>query len=108
MAAAHSLRELKDDKTAYAIYYDLLTGERKIRGWIGCEANGHAEESEGAGEDRILRGSGIYPVCRAFGWDAYRTMHKKDPNPVRAVAATSWRTILIRRRPKALVKATER
>ncbi len=29
MAAAHSLRELKDDKSAYAIYYDLLTGERK-------------------------------------------------------------------------------
>src|SRR5579864_3874237 len=29
MAAAHSLRELKDDKSAYAVYYDLLTGGRK-------------------------------------------------------------------------------
>src|SRR5215472_9964476 len=29
MAAAQALRELKAEKQAYAIYYDLLTGERK-------------------------------------------------------------------------------
>src|SRR6266850_345556 len=34
MAAAHSLRELKDNSSAYAVYYDVLTGGRKADGLV--------------------------------------------------------------------------
>jgi len=34
MAAAHSLRDLKDNRSAYDVYYDVLTGERKGDGLI--------------------------------------------------------------------------
>lgn len=42
-----------------------------------------------------------------IGWDAWRTMHKKDPNPVRAVAASMLAHDPDAASADALVKATE-
>src|SRR4029077_2220515 len=34
MAAAHALRTLKDDTSAYAVYYDILSGGRRTGGLL--------------------------------------------------------------------------
>lgn len=87
MAAAHSLRELKDNASAYAVYFGLLTGTRKTGdGFIAEQVNTLKNPRELA-KIGFSEGIGFVPFA-GIGWDAYRTMHKKDPNPVRAVAAT--------------------
>jgi HEAT repeat protein len=87
MAAAHSLRVLKDNSDAYAVYFDLLTGNRKSGdGLIATQVETLKNPKELA-KIGFSEGVGFIPFA-GIGWDAYRTMHKKDPNPVRAVAAT--------------------
>jgi HEAT repeat protein len=86
MAAAHSLRDLKDSASAYSVYYDVLTGNRKSDGLI-------AKQMETLHDPKELTrigaevGMGYIPFV-GIGWDAWRYTHKKDPNPVRAVAAS--------------------
>jgi HEAT repeat protein len=87
MAAAHSLRELKDDKSAYAVYFGLLTGERKSGDGMIAQQIETLKNPKELAKIGISEGIGFIPFA-GIGWDAYRTMHKKDPNPVRAAAAT--------------------
>jgi HEAT repeat protein len=105
MAAAHSLRQLKDDKSAYAIYYDLLTGERKSNDGLIAQQLDTLRNPKELAKIGISEGVGFIPFA-GIGWDAYRTMHKKDPNPVRAVAATYLAHDPDPASAKALVKAT--
>lgn len=105
MAAAHALRELKDNKSAYEVYYDLLTGERKSADGLIAQQVSTLKNPREMAKIGISEGVGFIPFA-GIGWDAWRTMHKKDPNPVRAVAA-----ILLAHDPdpasaRALVKAT--
>jgi HEAT repeat protein len=105
MAAAQSLRELNDDKSAYAVYYDLLTGERKTNDGLIARQLEMLKDPKVLAEIGFSEGIGFVPFA-GIGWDAWRTVHKKDPNPVRAVAAT-----LLAHDPdpstgNALVKAT--
>ena len=105
MAAAHSLRQLKDDKSAYAVYYDLLTGQRKSgEGMIAQQMESLKNPKELA-KIGLSEGIGFVPFA-GIGWDAYRAMHKKDPNPVRAVAATFLAHDPDPATSKALVNAT--
>jgi HEAT repeat protein len=53
----------------------------------------------------VSEGVGFIPFA-GIGWDAWRTMHKKDPNPVRAVAASYLANDPDPATSKALVKAT--
>jgi HEAT repeat protein len=86
MAAASALRELKDERAAYAIYYDVLTGERKGDRLIRQQLDTLLDPGELA---RIGFETGIgYIPFAGIGWDAWRYTHKKDPHPARAVAAT--------------------
>ena len=87
MAAAQSLRELEADKSAYAIYYDLLTGERKAGDGLIAKQLARLRDPKQLAEIGISEGVGFVPFA-GIGWEAWRTLHKKDPNPVRAVAAT--------------------
>jgi HEAT repeat protein len=105
MAAAHSLRELKDDKTAYAIYYDLLTGERKSGDGLVAQQIDTLKNPKELAKIGISEGVGFIPFA-GIPWDAYRTLRKKDPNPVRAVAATFLAHDPDPATAKALVKAT--
>jgi HEAT repeat protein len=103
MAAAHSLRDLKDNRSAYAVYYDVLTGERKGDGMIAQQIDTLHDPKELA-KIGLEQGIGYVPFA-GIGWDAWRYTHKKDPHPVRAVAA-----ILLAHDPdpatgRALVKA---
>jgi len=105
MAAAQSLRELKDEKSAYAVYYDLLIGERKADDGLIAQQLATLKNPKALAQIGFSEGIGFVPFA-GIGWDAWRTVHKKDPNPVRAVAAT-----LLAHDPdpatgRALVKAT--
>lgn len=105
LAAAHSLRELKDDATAYAVYYDLLTGSRKSSDGLVAEELATLQNPKELAMIGVSEGIGFVPFA-GIGWDAWRTMHKKDPNPVRAVAATYLAHDPDPATAKALVKAT--
>lgn len=106
MAAAHALCELKDDKTAYAIYYDLLTGERKAGDGLIAQQIDTLKNPKELAKIGISEGIGYIPFA-GIPWDAYRTLHKKDPNPVRAVAATFLAHDPDPATAKALVSATD-
>ena len=86
MAAAHSLRDLKDTASAYSVYYDVLTGERKGDGLIAQQIDTLHNPKELA-IIGLEQGIGYVPFA-GIGWDAWRYTHKKDPHPVRAIAAT--------------------
>lgn len=105
MAAAQSLRELKQERAAYEVYYELLVGERKSSDGLIAQQLQTLKDPKELAKIGFSQGIGYIPFA-GIGWDAYRTIHKKDPNPVRAVAAT-----LLAHDPdpaslKALVKAT--
>jgi HEAT repeat protein len=86
MAAAHSLLDLNDKRTANAIYLDVLTGERKGDGLIAEQMDTLHDPKELA-RIGVEQGIGYVPFA-GIGWDAWRYTHKKNPHPVRAVAAT--------------------
>ena len=86
MAAAHSLRDLKDDRYAYAIYFDVLTGARKSNDGLIAQQLETLHNPKELAKIGFSEGIGLVPFA-GIGWEAYRTMHKKDPDPVRAVAA---------------------
>lgn len=105
MAAAQSLRELKEYKPAYSVYYELLVGERKSGDGLIEQQLDTLRNPKELAKIGISEGIGYVPFA-GIGWDAYRTMHKKDPNPVRAVAATLLAHDPDPASAKALVKAT--
>lgn len=105
MASAHALRELKDEKLAYAVYYDLLTGERKSGDGLIARQIDTLKNPKELATIGISEGVGFIPFA-GIGWDAWRAMHKKDPNPVRAVAASYLAHDPDPATSKALVKAT--
>jgi HEAT repeat protein len=86
MAAAHSLRDLKDNASAYAVYYDVLSGGRKSGGLVSQQLD-TLRDPKVMAKIGFEQGIGYIPFA-GIGWDAWRYTHKKDPNPVRAVAAT--------------------
>ena len=105
MAAAQSLRELKADKSAYEVYYDLLTGERKTNDGLIAKQLATLRNPKVLAEIGFSEGIGFVPFA-GIGWDAWRTMRKKDPNPVRAVAASVLAHDPDPASADALVKAT--
>jgi HEAT repeat protein len=105
MAAAHSLRQLRDEGSAYAVYYELLTGGRKTNDGIVAQQLETLKNPRELAKIGFSEGIGYIPFA-GIGWDAYRTMHKKDPNPVRAVAATLLAHDPDPTTAKALVNAT--
>jgi len=106
MAAAQSLRELKEDKAAYGVYYELLMGERKSGDGIIARELETLKNPKELAKIGVSEGVGFIPFA-GIGWEAYRTIHKKDPNPVRAVAATLLAHDPDPQSGKALVKATK-
>jgi HEAT repeat protein len=87
MAAAHSLRDLKDNSSAYSVYYDVLTGKRKNGEGLIQQQIDTLHNPRELAKIGFEQGIGYVPFA-GIGWDAWRYLHKKNPNPVRAVAAT--------------------
>lgn len=105
MAAAQSLRQLHDDQSAYDVYYELLTGERKSHDGLIAQQLATLKNPKELAKIGFSQGIGYIPFA-GIGWDAYRTLHKKDPNPARAVAATVLAHDPDPASAKALVNAT--
>lgn len=105
MAAAHSLQLLNDKKSAYIVYYELLTGERKTDDGIIAQQMETLRNPRELAKMGFSEGIGFVPFA-GMGWDAWRTIHKKDPNPARAVAATYLANDPDPHTARALVKAT--
>jgi HEAT repeat protein len=105
LAAAQALRELNDETDAYVIYYDLLTGARKPHEGLIAQQIDTLKNPRELAKIGFSEGIGYIPFA-GIGWDAYRTIHKKDPNPVRATAATFLAHDPDPRVAKALARAT--
>ncbi len=85
LAAAHALDLLHDD-SAFEIYYELLTGERKAsKGLIASQTAGLKDPKKLAMMG-FEEGIGFVPFA-GMGWEAYRRLTKTDTSPVRAAAA---------------------
>jgi HEAT repeat protein len=85
LAAAHSLLLLKD-RSAYEVYYAILTGQRK--GGPGL-VSGQMDTLKDAKKMALLgfqEGIGFIPFA-GMGYSAVRTILKDDTAPVRAAAA---------------------
>lgn len=105
MAAANALREMKDAGPAYEVYFDLLTGERKSGDGLVAQQLQTLKDPKELAKIGVSEGIGFIPFA-GMGWDAWRTIHKKDPNPVRAVAASYLAHDPDPATGKALVQAT--
>jgi len=85
LAAAHALLEM-NDKSAYEVYYAILTGERHTkRGLIAGQMDTLRDPKKMA----LLgfqQGIGFIPFA-GIGYGAVRTLLKDDSSPVRAAAA---------------------
>jgi len=86
MAAAHSLRDLRETTSSNAVYYDILTGGRKTDGMISQQLDA-LRDPKAVAKIGLEAGIGYIPFA-GIGWDAWRYTHKQNPNPVRAVAAS--------------------
>jgi HEAT repeat protein len=85
LAAAHSL-ELMHDESAYEVYYEVLTGQRKAgRGLIASETSVLKDPKKMA-QLGFEEGIGFIPFA-GIGWEAVKTITKDDSSPIRAAAA---------------------
>ncbi|HYL16078.1 MAG TPA: HEAT repeat domain-containing protein [Terriglobales bacterium] len=85
LAAAHALILLKDD-SAYQVYYEILTGERKAeKGLIASETSKLSDPKKLA-QLGFEEGIGYIPFA-GIGWGAIKALTKDDTSPVRAAAA---------------------
>ncbi|MFZ0731066.1 MAG: HEAT repeat domain-containing protein [Candidatus Sulfotelmatobacter sp.] len=96
---------LKDKTSAYSVYYELLTGERKANDGLIAQQMETLRNPRELAQIGFSEGIGFVPFA-GMGWDAWRTIHKRDPNPVRAVAATYLANDPDPHSARALVKAT--
>ena len=85
LAAANALLQMKE-KSAYAVYYEILTGERKSnKGLI----EGQMDTLKDPKKVALLgfeEGIGFIPFA-GLGYTAVKTLVKDDSSPVRAAAA---------------------
>jgi hypothetical protein len=86
MAAAHALHSMKDDASAYAVYFDVLTGGQRPGGLVQQQLDTLRNPKELA-MIGLQTGIGYVPFA-GIGWDAWRYTHKKNPHPVKAIAAS--------------------
>lgn len=85
LAAAHSLLQLNDD-AGYAVYYEILTGERKTGKGLLAEAAAYKDPKKLA-QIGFEEGLGFIPFG-GIGWRAVKMVKKNDASPARAAAAS--------------------
>jgi HEAT repeat protein len=85
LAAAHSL-ELMHDESAYEVYYEVLTGQRKAgRGLIASETSVLKDPKKMA-QLGFEEGIGFIPFA-GIGWGAIKAIAKDDSSSIRAASA---------------------
>jgi len=84
LAAAHSLLQLNDPE-GYAIYYEILTGERKAGKGLLAQAAAYKDPKKLA-EIGFEEGIGFIPFA-GIGWRAVKMAKQNGASPARAIAA---------------------
>src|SRR6266700_398801 len=85
LAAAHSLEMMHDD-SAYEVYYEVLTGQRKAARSLIASQTSVLKDRKKMAQLGFEQGIGFIPFA-GIGWRAIKTITKDDSSPVRAAAA---------------------
>jgi HEAT repeat protein len=87
LAATHAL-DLMHDPSAFQLYYDILTGERKTSKTLIVEQTKTLKDPKKLAMMGFEEGIGFVPFV-GIGWEAYRRIraNKSDSAPVRTAAA---------------------
>jgi HEAT repeat protein len=85
LAAAHSL-ELMHDNSAYEVYYEVLTGQRKAGKGLIASQTSFLTDPKKIAQLGFEEGIGFIPFA-GIGWRAIRAIRKDDSSSIRAAAA---------------------
>ena len=87
LAAAHAL-DLMHDSSAFQLYYEILTGERKTSKGLIAEQTKTLKDPKKLAMLGFEEGIGFVPFA-GIGWEAYRRINssKSDSAPLRTAAA---------------------
>lgn len=85
LAAAHAL-DLMHDGSAYEVYYEVLTGQRKAGKGLIASQTSILKDPKKMAQLGFEQGIGFVPFA-GVGWVAIKTITKDDTSPVRAAAA---------------------
>lgn len=85
LSAAHAL-ELMQDDSAYEVYYEVLTGQRKTGLGLIASQTSILKDPKKMAQLGFEEGIGFIPFA-GIGWGAIKVIKKGDPSPVRAAAA---------------------
>lgn len=85
LAAAHSLLLLKEP-VAYEVYYAVLMGDKKTGDGLIQSQLRRVEDPKQLAEIGVSEGVGFVPFG-GMGYEAYRTIKRRDSSPVRENAA---------------------
>jgi len=85
LAAAHAL-DLMHDDSAYNVYYQILTGQRKAASGLIESKTSFLKDPKKVAELGFQEGIGFIPFA-GIGWQAFKIISKDDSSPVRAAAA---------------------
>jgi hypothetical protein len=85
LAAAHAL-DLMHDNSAYGVYYQVLTGERKSGKGLIASQTAILKDPKKMAQLGFEQGVGFIPFA-GIGWEAFKVIRKDDSSPVRAAAA---------------------
>jgi len=85
LAAAHAL-DLMHDDSAYEVYYEVLTGQRKAGKGLIASQTSILKDPKKMAQLGFEEGIGFVPFA-GVGWVAVKTITKDDTSPVRAAAA---------------------
>jgi len=85
LAAAHSLIQLNEN-SGYALYYDVLVGERKAGKNLFADQMNELKTPERAIKFTFDQGIGFVPYA-GYGMEAVRAWKKRNISPTRAAAA---------------------
>ena len=85
LAAAHAL-DLMHDHSAYEVYYEVLTGQRKAGKGLIASQTSILKDPKKMAQLGFEEGIGFVPFA-GVGWVAIKTITKDDTSPVRAAAA---------------------
>jgi HEAT repeat protein len=85
LAAAHAL-DLMHDDSAYNVYYQILTGQRKAAKGLLASQTSFLKDPKKMAQLGFQEGIGFIPFA-GIGWQAFKIISKDDSSPVRAAAA---------------------
>src|ERR1700674_3170510 len=84
LAAAHAL-DLMHDHSAYEVYYEVLTGQRKAGKGLIASQTSILKDPKKMAQLGFEQGIGFVPFA-GVGWVAIKTITKDDTSPVRAAS----------------------